>query len=162
MKVALAITLAALAAFTASSSPAGGPLPCTALRLEARGGLQGATKALEGGVTVTNRRAYPCMLGGRTKVEFIRGGVPISVSEVPGRSTTGRRDPRVIMLSAGERAFVRLRWSNWCGRRYASLGILLRLRANQQRLIVRGTTSVPPCVNRRAASVVAVGPWERR
>jgi len=31
------------------------------------------------------------MLGGRTKVEFIRGGVPISVSEVPGRSTTGRR-----------------------------------------------------------------------
>ena len=130
--------------------------------LAARGGLQGATGALEGGVVVTNRRAYTCVLSGRPGVTFFHGGSGLSVRRVFATSSTGRRELRALVLAAGAKAYVRMRWSNWCGKRYAYVGLLITLRDKQPRLIVDGTASTPPCLKRRAASIVAVGPWESR
>jgi Domain of unknown function (DUF4232) len=161
MKLALAAVLV-LAAVSTSSAPAGGPLLCSARTLSARASLQGATGALEGGVTVTNRRLYPCTLSGRVGVLFVRGGSGLSVRRVPGASTTGRRELRTLLLLSGEKAFVRLRWSNWCAKRYSYVGMLLTLRAHQPRLIVDGIAPTPPCLKRTAPSEVAVGPWESR
>jgi Protein of unknown function (DUF4232) len=156
------VPLLALAAISASSAPAGGPVPCSARMLAARGGLQGATGALEGGVFVTNRRSYTCVLSGRPGVTFFHGGSGLRVRRVFAASTTGRRELRALVMPAGAKAYVRLRWSNWCGKRYAYVGLLLTLRVEQPRLIVDGTASTPPCLKRGAASLVAVGPWESR
>jgi len=56
---------------------------------------------------------------------------------------------------------VHLRWSNWCGRHYSSVGVRLWLMSVEPRVPVRGTTAMPRCDNRSARSVVVVGPWER-
>jgi hypothetical protein len=150
------------AAVSASSAPAGGPIACSARILVASAGLQGAAGGLEGGVTVTNRRPYPCLLSGRAGVVFFHGRSGLRVRGVAGPSTTGRWDTRTFLVYADEKAFARLRWSNWCGRRYSYVGVLLSLRAHESRLIVDGTAPTPPCLKRTAASVVAVGPWEKR
>jgi Domain of unknown function (DUF4232) len=163
MKLALGVgAVLVLAAVSTSSAPAGGPLLCSARTLSARAGLQGAAGALEGGVTVTNRRPYPCTLSGRPGVIFLRGGSGLRVQKVSGPSTTGQRDPRTFVLVPGQKAFARLRWSNWCGKRYSYVGLLLTLRTQQPRLIVDGTAPTPPCLTRSAGSVVSVGPWESR
>ena len=154
--------LLVLAALSASSAPAGGPILCSARTLSARAGLQGAAGTLEGGVTVTNRRPYPCTMTGRASVLFIHGGSGLGVKRVVGTSTTGERDPRTFTLVSGQKAFVRLRWANWCGKRYAYVGLLVSLKAHQPRLIVDGTTATPPCLKRGADSLLAVGPWESR
>jgi uncharacterized protein DUF4232 len=152
--------LLVLAALSASSAPAGGPILCSARTLSARGALQGAAGTLEGGVTVTNRRPYPCTLSGRPSVLFVHGGSGLSVKRLPGVSTTGGRDLRPFTILSGQKAFVRLRWSNWCGKRYSYVGLLVSLKSRQPRLIVDGTAPTPPCVKRTAPSVVAIGPWE--
>ena len=163
MKLALgAGAVLVLAAISVSSAPAGGPLLCSAGTLAARGGLQGATGALEGGVTVTNRRPYPCLLSGRPGVVFYRGASGLRVQKVAGASTRGQSDPRTFALLPGRQAFVRLRWSNWCGKRFSYVGLLVTLRNGQPRLIVDGIAPTPPCLRRTAGSVVAVGPWESR
>lgn len=151
-----------LGVVSTSSAPAAGPLLCSARTLAARASLQGATGAIEGVVTVTNRRSYPCTLSGRPGVVFVRTESGLRVQKVSGPSTTGQKDPRTIVLLSGQRAFVRLRWSNWCGTRYPYVGLLLTLRNHQPRLIVDGTAPTPPCLKRNAGSVVAVGPWESR
>jgi hypothetical protein len=164
MRLALgaAAAVLVLAAVATSSAPAGGPLLCSARTLAARGGLQGATGALEGGITVTNRRPYPCYLSGRPGIVFFRGDSALRVQKVAGASTRGQSDARTFVLYPGQRAFARLRWSNWCGKRYSVVGLLVTLRTHQPRLIVDGTASTPPCLKRGAGSVVAVGPWESR
>jgi hypothetical protein len=130
--------------------------------LGGRVSLQGATGVLEGGVFVTNRKSYPCLLYGRAGVVFLHRGSSLGVRRVAGASTTGRREPRAVVLSTGEKAFVRLRWSNWCGKHYPHVGVLVSLRPRRPRLIASGEPETPPCLNRSAGSVVAVGPWERR
>ena len=162
MRLALAGAVLALAALSTSSAPAGGPLLCSARTLTARAFLQGAAGAMEGGVTVTNRRPYPCQLSGRPGVVFVHGDSGLRVQKMSGASTTGQKDPRTITLLSGQRAFARLRWSNWCGTRYSYVGLLLTLRNHQPRLIVDGIAPTPPCLKRTAGSVVAVGPWESR
>jgi hypothetical protein len=160
-KLVLPILLV-LAALSASSAPAGGPILCSARTLSASGGLQGATGGIEGGITVTNRRAFACTLSGRPGIRFLHGGSALNVRKVSGASSSGWTEPRTVVLLPGHKAFVRLRWSNWCGRRYAYVGLLVTLRTHQPRLIVDGTAATPPCLKRGAASVVAVGPWESR
>jgi hypothetical protein len=160
-KLALAALLV-LAAVSVSSAPAGGPAACAPTMLSGRVSLQGATGAMEGGVTVTNRKSYTCMLYGRAGVVFLHRGAGLNVRRVAGASTTGRRDLRALVISTGEKAFVRLRWSNWCGKHYSHVPVLVSLRARQPRLIAAGEPSTPPCLERSAGSVVAVGPWERR
>ena len=163
MKLALgAGAVLLLAAISTSSAPAGGPLLCSARTLAARGGLQGAAGALEGGVTVTNRKPYPCFLSGRPGIVFFHGNSGLHVQKVAGASTRGQSDPRTFVLMPGEKAFVRLRWSNWCGKRYSLVGLLVTLRTGQPRLIVDGTAPTPPCLKRGGGSIVAVGPWESR
>jgi hypothetical protein len=151
-----------LAALSTSSAPAAGPLLCSARTLSARGGLQGAAGGIEGGITVTNRRPFACTLSGRPGVRFFDGRSDLNVRKASGPSSAGWKDPRTFVLLPGQRAFVRLRWLNWCGKRYSYVGLLVTLRTHQPRLIVDGTAPTPPCLNRRAASVVAVGPWESR
>jgi len=154
--------LLVLAALSASSAPAGGPILCSARTLSARGGFQGATGGIEGGITVTNRRPYACTLSGRPGIRFFNGSFDFGVRKLYGPSSSGWKDPRTFVLLPGQRAYVRLRWSNWCGRRFSYVGLLVTIRTGQPRLIVDGTTSTPPCFKRSAASVVAVGPWESR
>ena len=156
------LVLVAFSAVSASSAPAGGPILCSARTLSARGGLQGAAGGLEGGIIVTNRRSYACTLSGRPGIRFFRGGSDLSVRKASGPSTVGWMEPRTFVLLPGRKAFVRLRWSNWCGKRYSYVGLLVTLRTYQPRLIVDGTTPTPPCLKRTAGSVVAVGPWESR
>jgi hypothetical protein len=163
MRFALGATAAlVLAAVSSSTAPAGGPLLCSARTLAARGALQGAAGALEGGVTVTNRKPYPCTLSGRPGVVFVHGDSGLRVQKMSGPSTTGQKDSRTFLLGSGQRAFVHLRWLNWCGTRYSYVGLLLTLRNHQPRLIVDGIAPTPPCLKRTAGSVVAVGPWESR
>jgi hypothetical protein len=111
---------------------------------------------------VTNRRPYPCTLSGRPGIRFFRGSSNFSVRKVSGASSSGWKDPRTFVLLPGRKAYVRLHWSNWCGRRYEYVGLLVTIRTGQPRLIVDGTAPTPPCLKRGAASVVAVGPWESR
>jgi hypothetical protein len=163
MKVALgAGAVFLLAAISASSAPAGGPLLCSARTLAARGGLQGAAGALDGGITVTNRRPYTCTLSGRPGVAFFRGSSRLRVQKVAGDPSRGPSESRTFALLPGHQAYVRLRWSNWCGKRYSYVGLLVTLRTHQPRLIVDGTAPTPPCLKRDGGSTVAVGPWESR
>jgi hypothetical protein len=137
------------------------PPACTGPNLSARLGLQGATGALEGGVTVRNRTAHRCVLFGRPSVWFLDRGSQLLVRVAPGPSTTGRRREHALTLAPGGRAFVHLRWSNWCGARSTRIAVRLYLRAKKPVLPVRGTTHTPRCDDRSAMSVVRVGPWER-
>ena len=151
-----AVIVPLLASLALASPPA-----CLAPDLSARLGLQGATGAMEGGVTVRNRTAHRCVLLGRPSVWFLVRGSQLLVRVAPGPSTTGVRRERPLTLAPGGRAFVHLRWSNWCGAPSTRITVRLYLRSKKPLLPVRGTAHTPRCDDRSAMSVVKVGPWER-
>jgi hypothetical protein len=151
-----AVIAVLLAALAVASPPA-----CRGPDLAARLALQGATGAMEGGVTVRNRTAHRCVLFGRPSVWLIEHGSQLLVRIAPGPSTTGARRARPLTLRPGGRAFVRLRWSNWCGAASTRITVRLYLRTTKPLLPVRGATRTPRCDDRSSVSVVRVGPWER-
>ena len=162
MRVAFAAVLVLAAVVAVSPAPASGPRACYGGDLSARAGLQGAGGAMEGGVTVRNRSTHTCVLSGRPNVDFLNGDTPLRPNVLPGPSTTGVRRTRALRLRPGAKAFVHLRWSNWCGPRSPRVGVRLWLMSVKPRLPVSGTTGMPRCDNRERPSVVAVGPWEHR
>ncbi|MGB2953795.1 MAG: DUF4232 domain-containing protein [Gaiellaceae bacterium] len=143
-----------LGMFGASSTSA-----CLGPDLSARVALQGGTGAMEGGVIVTNRTSRRCTVVGRPGVSFFRAGQQLHVRVADGPSTTGARRPHTLTLRPRERAFVHLRWSNWCGAPSARITVRLLLRSAKS-LVVRGTSYTPRCDDAHAVSVVRVGPWE--
>jgi hypothetical protein len=159
---ALVVCALIIAAVVASESPgAAGPPACLASGLGARGVFQGATGATEGGVYVRNRSAHLCILSGRPLVDLLAGRERLDVRTVAGTTTIGRRVARMITLAPGRRAFVRLRWTNWCGARYRTVGLRLWIQTVQPRLPVHGAVVPPRCDAPAAPSTLAVGPFER-
>lgn len=95
---------------------------CRASQLAARGGFQGATGSLAGGVVLTNRGKRPCVLSGTPGVQLESRGRPLPVTALRlthAFSSNGAPVGRVEVLPGGK-AFVQLWWSNWCGRAIAA------------------------------------------
>jgi len=78
-----------------------------------------------------------------------------------GATTNGRRRERWITLAPGRRAFVHLRWTNWCGSRADPVRIRLWFRTHEPLLRVRGSVTPPPCSEPAEDSVLAIAPLER-
>jgi hypothetical protein len=159
----LLIAVSVLAAVPFASARAGGPGACLGPEIAARAAFGGATGAQEGGVILRNRSGHSCLLTGRATVDFaVRArAFPLPVLVTAGRATNGRRRDRTLALLSGQRAFVHVRWSNWCGERYERVTVRVWLMSVEPRVHVRGSISSPRCDHSAAGSQVAVGPYER-
>jgi hypothetical protein len=135
--------------------------PCAAGSLRAELGLQGATGSLAGGVVFTNRGPRPCSLLGPVRAQLVggrdRAGVRLRAAPAEP-SQPGVPHPWLRALRTGDSAFLRIWWSNWCGRpRPAALGVAVG--GLSFRLPLQGTAR---CDAPGAASTLSVGPLEPR
>lgn len=103
--------------------PAGTPA-CTADRLGATAGWEGATGSLAGWVRVTSRAGAVCALSGYPAIELLdQHGRALPTRT--GRA--GRGQATGVLLRPGTAATVAFVWSNWCGPRPGLLGLRVTL-----------------------------------
>jgi hypothetical protein len=155
------VGLAALAVAPFPLGHAAAPRACLALHLAARAAFEGGAGAEEGGISLRNRSTSSCQVAGRAILEFVAGGRRLGVRNVVGKSTSGARRGRAILLTPGDRAFVHARWSNWCGDRYQRVGLRVWIQTTDPKVPVKGTVAPPRCDDPSVGSRVAVGPFER-
>ena len=135
--------------------------PCRAAALRAELGLQGATGSLAGGVVLTNRGRSVCSLRGNPRARFLDGVDPSGVERtaLPAFDRpSGTPHSSLRALHPGESAFVRLWWSNWCGRP-SPMRLALTVSGAEFDLRVDGSSR---CDAASAPSTLAVGPLETR
>jgi hypothetical protein len=112
------------------SAPAGpaavppGTPACTADRLHATAGWEGATGSLAGWVRLTSRDRAGCRLRGYPAIQLLdqQGrALPTRTGRAGGSQVTG------VLLRPGTAATVTFVWSNWCGPRPGLLGLRVTL-----------------------------------
>ena len=152
-------------------SPPVSTAACTAADLRATAVLEGAMGSREGEIVLTNVSDAPCTLEGTPETQLFdtAGGpitrfVEISASD-PGWLVNGDPKPDgwpVVTVQPGERASVRIRWSNWCSDQ--PLGTWnMRLGDAGGIVTVQGITAEPPpCNGSSQPSTIEVGPFEPR
>lgn len=86
---------------------------CHAADLTGSVGFQGATQALAGNLTLTNRGTSPCSVEGPPEVQLIDAkGQALAVKDVtPPDAGPSQR----VVIQPGQPAYVRLFWREWCG-----------------------------------------------
>lgn len=103
--------------------PPGTPA-CTAGRLHATAGWQGATGSLAGWVRVTSREGVSCSLRGYPAIQLLdqhNRALPTTT----GRH--GRSQVTAVLVRPGAAATVAFVWSNWCGPNPGRLGLRVTL-----------------------------------
>ena len=99
--------------------PAGSSVPqlraCTVSDLHGAGQLQGATGSMLGPIVFRNVSSLTCSLGGRPHVSiFTRSGHALRTRE-EALTLKGIGYRRITALRSGQRAWLYLQWSEWCG-----------------------------------------------
>jgi hypothetical protein len=103
--------------------PPGTPA-CTADRLHATAGWEGATGSLAGWVRVTSRAGASCSLGGFPAIQLLdQQGRALPTR--PGRA--GRGQVTRVLIRPGTAATVTFVWHNWCGPNPGRLGLRVTL-----------------------------------
>ena len=169
--VVVAATAAVLArAFVATPVPAGPTLPvggpCTAAQLRASVATEGAAGSREGEIVFTNVSEAFCTLQG-TSI-WLPGTDGGRINGIHFVSSPARwqaeGDPKpegwpVVTLEPGDRASIRLRWSNWC-----VTGVVTwqtPLAAGGGILPIHGIGQNPPPCNRPdQPATIETGPFE--
>jgi hypothetical protein len=101
-----------------------GTRACTADRLHATAGWEGATGSLAGWVRVTSRAGASCRLGGFPAIQLLdqQGrALPTRTGRAGGSRVTG------VLVRPGTAATVTFVWSNWCGPNPGRVGLRVTL-----------------------------------
>jgi hypothetical protein len=159
MKLLLSAMVLTFALLVPAEATGGGPGACFSTQLRARAIFQGATGAQEGGVVLRNISARACVLNDRPSVAFVVNRSTVLDVRVTVDTTRTRT---IAVLRPGRRAFVHIRWRNWCGKRYEGVAVWLWMRSVKPLVRARGAISPPRCDDSATASRVAVGPYEKR
>jgi Domain of unknown function (DUF4232) len=151
----------------------GGPAPtgsqaCQAETLDPTLSLEGAAGSREGSILLRNISDIACDLRGTPDVELVRtDGSPAPVERIEGLprwQVDGSAQPHgwpLVTLDPGERASVRLRWSNWCDQETTPTVRLIAEDGRPVATIPVETFDLPPCNGSPgSASTVEVGPFE--
>jgi Domain of unknown function (DUF4232) len=141
--------------------PPGTPA-CTADRLHATAGWQGATGSLAGWVRVTSRAGPSCALGGYLAIQLL-DAQGRALPTRTGRAGRGQVTP--VLVGPGVAATVAFVWANWCGPRPGRLGVRVTLPGGGTLVPAieagtpRGLTA--RCDAPGAGSVLSRGPFAR-
>jgi hypothetical protein len=141
--------------------------PCTAAQQRTTASLEGAMGSREGELVWVNVSDMTCTLEGTPDmVLYDAAGAPIEgitfTDSPPG--WLANRDPKpegwpVVTLAPGDRASVRIRWSNWCADPPATWSIPMGEQGGIA--TIQGLTSdTPPCNGPGLPSTIEVGPFE--
>ena len=130
--------------------------------------LEGAAGSREGAITVVNRSTVACTLAG-TPTPILRDAqslAPVSTQVTVTQSEPAWRVDKqpeppgwpVVTLGAGERATVRVGWSNWCGSTPVAWSLAL---PSGDSFEVRDIgLDAPPCNGPGQPSTIEIGPFE--
>jgi hypothetical protein len=152
------------------TAPASTTSVCTSAQLRAVGSMQGAAGSREGGISLTNLSDKTCTLRGTPTITLLDQNLDPISSDVtfspspPGWVVEGSPEPAgwpVVTVHAGDSAFVRIRWSNWCPDGRAAP--LWRVDIPGGGTVdVNGLDAVtpPPCNGPGQPSTVEEGPFE--
>ena len=140
--------------------------PCTAADLAATSSMSGAMGSREGEILLGNASDSACTLEGTPEnLLFDESGAPIDgiqfQSTQPGWQVDGTGEPNgwpVVTLAPGERASVRIRWSNWCGGIVGTWG--MPIGKGGIVTVQRIALDPPPCNGPDEPSTIEVGPFE--
>jgi hypothetical protein len=127
---------------------------CVSSHLSMRISGQASTQMVIGGAVLTNTSGSTCSLPpGRPFVRIKSQGRPMRVGEPgPGSFASGTS---AHMLAPGAKAFVAMRWGNWCGPR-ASGRPIFELRFEQGLMVAAPGFFPPRCIDRAASSFLNV------
>jgi hypothetical protein len=133
--------------------PAGVAL-CVSSQLSMKIGGQAATQTVVGGAIVANTSGSTCSLPpGRPFVRITSNGRTMRVGEAgPGSFASGTS---TRMLGPGAKAFVAIRWGNWCGPR-ASGRPVFQLHFEDGLTVTAPGFFPPRCIDRAASSFLNV------
>ncbi|MEP6972634.1 MAG: DUF4232 domain-containing protein [Actinomycetota bacterium] len=146
------------------TSLAGGP--CTASQLRASATMEGAAASREGQIVFTNVSEGSCTLQGTpTSLFNVNGGRINGINFVSSPTRwQAEGDPKpagwpVVTLEPGDRASIRLRWSNWCAQGELSWDMSLASGGGIVP-IDRIGQDPPPCNGPNEPSTIEIGPIE--
>jgi hypothetical protein len=173
--LAIALTVAG-ADFVNSAQAAQPPDPCIVSQLHATAQLQGAAGTREGAIILKNVSSRACRLKGRAAVALrdSRGAALVVHTQLTGPILIGPsgltpQQRAAGVLHPGSRAFIAIRWTNWCGRRMSlPIRAVVHLPGRKHSLSAAlesiNTTNIPavppPCNGPTLPSTLAVGPLE--
>jgi Protein of unknown function (DUF4232) len=181
MKVLLfSVTILVVGAIPATTGEAAGVLsatyaPCAASALSLSTSIQGAAGHREGSAVFRNHSAKACVLAGRPAVElFDAAGRRLQVKVAPGPThvydvkSVSAQDKRLGIVRPGYRAFVALRWGNFCGKAKLPISLVVTMGRRHDTLsapMMFGPASkptpvdAPPCLGPTLPSTLDVGPY---
>jgi hypothetical protein len=148
-------------------SPSAVVAGCTADDLTASATLEGAAGSREGAILVENASATTCTLESAPAVALLgTDGLPVStivnvVQTEPAWRVDGRSAPDgwpVVTLAPGDKASLRVSWSNWCGDPSPTWTLVLADGSSVQ--VANIGVDAPPCNGPGQPSTIQIGPFE--
>jgi hypothetical protein len=145
------------------------PAPCGTVELIADASLEGAAGSVIGTIDLTSVGTSTCTLTGRPTItidDAAGDAVAFQVVVVDPQWRVDRASPPrgwpVVLLSPGDVASVRVRWSNPCPQLTAPVRWTVGLDDASEPLDVRGADTTPPpsCNGAGEPSTLEVGPFE--
>jgi Protein of unknown function (DUF4232) len=149
--------------------------PCVASALSLSVTLQGAAGHREGSAIFRNHGANACVLKGRPAVGlFDAAGRRLQVKVAPGPThvydvkSVSAQDKRLGIVRPGYRAFVALRWGNFCGKAKLPVRLVVTMGKRHNTIsapMMFGPVSkpepvdAPPCLGPTLPSTLDVGPY---
>ena len=140
--------------------------PCSARNLGAVAGWQSVGGAMEGAVSVMNTGEAICALEGRPGIHLLDAEGKLMPVANLDQATEG--DGERLLLRAGEKAFVRFVWNNWCGTAAGPYSLAVALPEAGGQLTVPGLdpegnklTTAPRCTDRNVSSTITVDQFQK-
>lgn len=142
------------------ASPTSGTRLCAALDLQTSSNSNGATGAIQIGVTLVNASKSPCIVIGPPPVSLLKAGRPLGVQIVQTPADQTPPAPAALNLAPGNSLIVILVWRNYCAAPLAGgPSIHLALTMDQALDIPVDAQAVPPCDAPGQPSTLTVNPY---
>jgi len=135
---------------------------CRAADLRASTFFQGATRAMAGDVTVTNRSASACVISGRPHIQLQNAQGRILPTVYYAGSGDGQGAPvRSTELVPHAQASALVVWQNWCGHSAPVTALLVTLPGSGDHFMVReGEPGTARCDVPQQPSTLSVAPFQ--
>ena len=144
----------------AGASPTSGARLCRAADLQTSSNSNGATGAIQLGVTLVNISKSPCDLVGPPQVTLLGGGRALDVQVIQAPADQTPPAPAALTLAPGDSVIEILVWHNYCAAAPADGPVIhLALTTDQALEIGTGAQDVPPCAAKNQASTLTVSPY---
>ena len=144
----------------AQASPTGGTRLCRAADLQTSSNSNGATGAIQLGMTLVNISNSPCDLVGPPQVTLLGGGRALDVQVLQAAADQTPPAPAALTLAPGDSVIEILVWRNYCGAALADGPVIhLALTTDQALEIGTAAQDVPRCDAQNQTSTLTVNPY---